>query len=112
MIELRGMKEYSNKYSKVQELPNEVQEQIKQILTILDESYGTVEERVFEGGKVILVEEQEEVEQVKATYNLKQNEFADEVQTNEGIYLMILVIFGTENSVMIVGKKEILQLYL
>lgn len=112
MLELRGMKEYQNKYNKIKGLPVQVQEQIEQTLTILDESYGEVGERTFEGGKVVVVEGQEDTEYVDMLYSLSNNEFADEVYTADGVYLMVLVIFGTENSIMIIGKQEIIQSYL
>lgn len=112
MIELRGMKEYRSKYNEIKGLPVQVQEQVEQTLTILDESYGEVGERTFEGGKVVVVEGQEDAEHVNTLYGLSNNEFADEVHTSDGIYLMVLVIFGTENSIMIISKQEILQSYL
>lgn len=112
MLELRGMKEYHSKYNKIKGLPVQVQEQIEQTLTILDESYGEVGVRTFEGGKVVVVEGQEDAEHVNTLYGLNNNEFADEVHTADGVYLMILVMFGTENSIMIVGKEEVIQPYL
>lgn len=112
MLELRGMKEYHSKYHEIKGLPIEVQEQIEQTLTMLDESYGEVGERTFEGGKVVVVEGQEDAEYVNTLYVLSNNEFADEVYISDGIYLMVLIIFGTENSIMIIGKQGILQSYL
>ena len=98
MLELRGMKEYHNQYNEIKGLPVQVQEEIEQILTMLDESYGEVGERTFEGGKVVMMAGQEDAEYVDTLYGLSNNEFADEVYTADGVYLMVLVIFGTENS--------------
>lgn len=112
MIELRGMNDFYKYYKKLKQLPVEVQEEIRQTLVTLDESYGEPDNRLLEGGKVLLIEDKKDAEQVNNDYDLRMHEFADEIQTNDGNYLIILVIFGTENNIMIVGRKEILQSYL
>lgn len=70
MIELRGMKEYHSKCNEIKALPVQVQEQIEETLTIVDESYGQVGERTFEGGKVVVVESQEDADHVNKLYGL------------------------------------------
>lgn len=85
MIELRGIRDLEGHNLKIEALPVEVQEQIQQTLTILDESYGEVGERTFEGGKVIVVEEKEDAKHVNTLYGLKNNEFADEIYTVDGV---------------------------
>lgn len=112
MIELRGMNDFYKYYKELKQLPVEVQEEMRQTLVILDESYGELDNRLLEGGKVLIVEDKKDAEGVNNEYDLTMYEFADEIQTNNGNYMIILVIFGTENNIMIVGKKEILQSYL
>lgn len=112
MMTLRGMNDFYKQYKELKELPVDVQEEIKQILMTLDESYGEPDNRLLEGGKVLVIEDKKDVEKVNNDYDLSMHEFADEIQTKDGNYLVILVIFGTENNIMIVGKKEILQSYL
>lgn len=55
MIELVNLKEMN----KVTMLPNEVQNNIKGILTILDEAYGEDRSKNDDGGYVIVVEEKD-----------------------------------------------------
>lgn len=112
MIELRGMIDFYKYRKELKQLPVDVQEEIRQTLVTLDESYGEPNNRLLEGGKVLLIEDERDVEKVNNDYDLSMHEFADEIQTNGGNFLLILVIFGTENNIMIIGKKEILQSYL
>ena len=112
MIALRGMNDFYKQYKELKQLPIGVQEEIRQILMTLDESYGEPDNRLLEGGKVLLIEDKKDAEEVNNEYDLTMYEFADEIQTKDGDYLIILVIFGTENNIMIIGKKEILQPYL
>ena len=112
MMTLRGMNDFYKQYKELKQLPVDVQEEIRQILVILDESYGEPDNRMLQGGKVLLIEDERDGEKVNNDYDLSMYEFADEIQTKDGNYLVILVIFGTENNIMIVGKKEILQSYL
>lgn len=101
------------KYCKeLKQLPLDVQEEIRQTLVTLDESYGEPDNRLLEGGKVLLIEDGIDVEKVNNDYDLSIYEFADELDTIDGTYLVILVVWGSENSIMIIGKKDILQSYL
>ncbi|MBS5317668.1 MAG: hypothetical protein KHY44_14925 [Clostridiales bacterium] len=112
MRELRGMNDFYKQYKELKQLPIDVQEEIRQSLAILDESYGEPDNRVLEGGKVLLIEDEIDAEKVNNDYDLSMHEFADELDTINGIYLIILLIWGSENNIMIIGKKESLQSYL
>jgi len=111
MIELRGMNDFYKYYKKLKQLPVEVQEEMRQTLMTLDESYGEPDNRLLEGGKVLLIEDKRDAEKVNNDYDLSMHEFADEIQTKDGNFLEILIIWGSENNIMIIGKKEILQSY-
>ena len=112
MIVLRGMNDFYNQYKELKQLPIDVQEEVKQTLMTLDESYGESDNRLLEGGKVLLIEDEIDAEKVNNDYGLSMHEFADEIQTNGGNFLEILIIWGSENNIMIIGKKEMLQSYL
>lgn len=112
MRELRGMNDFYKQYKELKQLPIDVQEEIRQSLAILDESYDEPDNRVLEGGKVLLIEDEIDAEKVNNDYDLSMHEFADELDTINGIYLVILLIWGSENNIMIIGKKESLQSYL
>lgn len=111
MVELIGMNDFYKYCKELKQLPVDVQEEIRQTLVILDESYGEPDNRLLEGGKVLLIEDERDAEKVNNDYDLSMYEFADELDTIDGIYLIILVIWGSENNIMIIGKKEILQFY-
>lgn len=112
MMELRGMIDFYEHYKELKQLPVDVQEEVRQTLVTLDESYGEPDNRLLGGGKVVIIEDEIEAQKVNNNYDLSIHEFADELDTINGIYLIILIIFGTENNIMIIGKKEILQSYL
>ncbi len=112
MIELRGMNDFYKYYKELKQLPVDVQEEIRQTLVTLDESYGEPDNRLLEGGKVLLIEDKRDAEEINNKYDLTMYEFTDEIQTNDGNFLEILIIWGTENNIMIIGKKEILKSYL
>lgn len=112
MMELRGMNDFYEHYKELKQLPTDVQEEIRQTLDTLDESYGEPDNRLLEGGKVLLIEDEIDAEKVNNDYDLSMNEFVDELDTIKGIYITILIIWGSENNIMIIGKKEILQSYL
>lgn len=112
MMELRGTNDFYRYYKELKQLSAEVQEEIRQTLVILDESYGEPDNRLLEGGKVLLIEDEIDAEKVNNDYDLSMYEFADELDTIDGIYLIIIVIWGSENNIMIIGKKEILHSYL
>ena len=107
MIELKTMANNQVKVNKLK-VPHEVKEKIVEVLEVIDESYGVANRRVLEGGKVIFVENQQDVEQLHNQYDLSCNEFVEDIQTEEGIYLYILIIWGSENNICIIGKQELL----
>lgn len=111
MIELRGMNDFYKYYKELKQSPVDVQEEIRQTLVMLDESYGEPDNRLLEGGKVLLIEDEIDAEKVNNNYDLSMHEFTDEIQTKDGNFLEILIIWGSENNIMIIGKKEILQSY-
>lgn len=112
MVELRGINDFYKHYKELKQLPVDIQEEIRQTLVTLDESYGEPDNRVLEGGKVLLIEDEIDTEKVNNDYDLSMYEFTDELDTIDGTYLVILVIWGSENNIMIIGKKEMLQSYL
>lgn len=112
MMELRGMNDFYKYCKELKQLPVDVQEEIRQTLVTLDESYGEPDNRLLEGGKVLLIEDKRDADKVNNDYDLSMYEFADELDTINGIYFVILLIWGAENNIMIIGKKEILQSYL
>lgn len=111
MMELRGMNDFYKCYKELKQLPVDIQEEIRQTLVTLDENYGEPDSRLLQGGKVLLIENERDADKVNNDYDLSMYEFADELDTIDGTYLIILVIWGSENNIMIIGKKEILQFY-
>lgn len=89
-------------------MPQEVKEKIVEILEVIDESYGVGDQRVLEGGKIILIENQQDVEKLHNQYDLSYNEFVEDIRTGEGVYLYILIIWGIENNICIIGRQELL----
>lgn len=110
-MELRGMNDFYKCYKELKQLPVDIQEEIRQTLVTLDENYGEPDSRLLQGGKVLLIENERDADKVNNDYDLSMYEFADELDTIDGTYLIILVIWGSENNIMIIGKKEILQFY-
>lgn len=107
MIELKTMANNQVKVDKLK-VPQEVKEKIVEILEVIDENYGVGDQRVLEGGKVILVENEQDVEQLQNQYDLSYNEFVEDIHTGEGVYLYILIIWGSENNICIIGRQELL----
>lgn len=112
MMELRGMNDFYKYCKELKQLPVEIQEEIRQTLVTLDENYGEPDNRLLQGGKVLLIEDEIDAEKVNNDYDLSMYEFADELDTIDGTYLVILITWGSENNIMIIGKKEMLQSYL
>lgn len=106
MIELKTLKDCISHNIEVNLLPLKVQEKITEILGMLDEAYGTADSRTFEGGKVIVVEDEQEALNIHQEYNLRDNEFVENLSTLQGSYLYILILWGTENNICIISKKE------
>ena len=111
MIELRGMKDLEEHSLKVEGLPMQVQERVEEVLEMLDESYGVLEVRELEGGKVIILENEADARKVHNLYDLSMNEFVDMITTERGVYLYILVLFGTENNIAIFTPNEYVKAY-
>ena len=107
MIELKTIANNQVKVN-VLKVPHEVKEKIVEILEIIDESYGVGDQRLLEGGKVILVENQQDVEELHKQYDLSCNEFVEHIHTREGVYLYILIVWGSENNICIIGRQELL----
>lgn len=106
MIELKILKDCISNNSEVNFLPLQVQEKITEILKMLDEAYGTEASRTFEGGKVIVLEDEQEALNIHQKYNLSDNEFIEEVETLQENYLYILMLWGTENNIAIISKEK------
>lgn len=106
VIELKTLRDCLNKKDEINLLPLQVQEKITEILEMLDEAYGTGDSRTFEGGKVIVLEDEQEALNIHREYNLKDNEFVEEVSTLQVSYLYILILWGTENNIAIISEKE------
>lgn len=106
MIELKTLKDCISDNIEVNLLPQQVQEKITETLEMLDEAYGTGDSRTFEGGKVIVLEDEQEALNIHQEYNLRDNEFVEEVKTEQESYLYMLILWGTENNIAIISKKE------
>lgn len=107
MVEIKTMLNNQAIVSKLN-VPKEVKDKIVEVLEVIDESYGVGDQRALEGGKVILVENQQDVEQLHNQYDLSCNEFVEDIRTEQGVYLYILIIWGTENNICIIGRQEFL----
>nr|WP_302599203.1 hypothetical protein [uncultured Cellulosilyticum sp.] len=103
MIELKTLKDCISKRAEINFLPLQVQAKITEILEMLDEAYGTGDSRIFEGGKVIVLEDEQEALNIHQRYNLRDNEFVEILQEN---YLFILIPWGTENNIAIISKEK------
>lgn len=112
MIQLRGKIDFDKNHDKLKQLPTKVQEEIRQCLEILDKHYGKPDERQLEGGKVICLEKQNEVEKIHIQYNLAMNEYINTFREGGECYIMVFILCGLKNNVLIVGKEEWLKIYL
>lgn len=106
MIELKTLKDCISKRDELNFLPLQVQEKITEILEMLDEAYGTGDSRTFEGGKVIVLEDEKEALNIHQKYNLRDNEFVEKVGALQANYLYILILWGTENNIAIISKER------
>lgn len=106
VIELTTLKDCISDNVKVNFLPLQIQEKITEILGVLDEAYGTGDSRTFKGGKVIVLEDEQEALNIHQKYNLSDNEFVEEVSTLQGSYVYILILWGTENNIAIISKEK------
>ena len=98
MIELVNVKEIK----KVSMFPNEVQNNIKGILTILDEAYGEDRSKNDDGGYVIVVEEKDDFKVIENSININIDnvivEYVDKIESSNGkIYTSSLVLCSSED---------------
>lgn len=109
MIELTHLKEIS----KANRLPKEVQENIKGILSILDEEYGTNRDQYKDnGGYVIVVEDESDFQIIREKAHIDVDnvivEYVDKIEcSNEKIYTSSLVLCNNDYSISLVIPFEI-----
>lgn len=109
MFEIRDMDEFEINRDKLLGFPTKVQKKIEDVLVILEEAYGKVEEREFLGGKVVVLENQDDVKQIREVYDLSEYESEKVINTAQGIYLYILLIDGTENNIAIFVEQRLVE---
>ncbi|WP_394899936.1 hypothetical protein [Clostridium butyricum] len=108
MIELVNLKEMN----KVTMLPNEVQNNIEGILTILDEAYGEDRSKNDDGGYVIVVEGKDDFKIIEKNTHISINnvivEYVDRVECSNGeIYTSSLILCNSDYSISLIIPLEI-----
>lgn len=108
MIELVNVKEIK----KVSMFPNEVQNNIKGILTILDEAYGEDRSKNDDGGYVIVVESMEDFEVVEKDTHINLDnvivEYVDVIECSKGkFYTSSLVLCNNDYGISLIIPLEI-----
>lgn len=108
MIELVHLEEMN----KVRMFPSKVQNNIKGILTILDEAYGEDRDKNVDGGYVIVVEEKDDFELIKKNTHINiENvivEYVDLVECSNGkVYTSSLVLCNNDYSISFIISLEI-----
>lgn len=91
------------------EYPKEVIENVDNVITILDESYGKYRELTDDGGYVCVIEDIEEVEYLKVNV-LKElvEEFSDVIyEDNVGKYSSTLYLLSSDYSITVITKNEV-----
>ena len=91
------------------EYPKEVIENVDNVITILDESYGDNRKSTDDGGYVCVIEDIEEVEYLKVNI-LKGlvEEFSDVVyEDNVDKYSSTLYILSSDYSITVITKNEV-----
>jgi hypothetical protein len=91
------------------EYPKEVVENVDNVITILDESYGDNRKSTDDGGYVCVIEDIEEVEYLKVNI-LKGlvEEFSDVVyEDNVDKYSSTLYILSSDYSITVITKNEV-----
>ena len=91
------------------EYPKEVVENVDNVITILDESYGDNRKSTDDGGYVCVIEDIEEVEDLKVNI-LKGlvEEFSDVVyEDNVDKYSSTLYILSSDYSITVITKNEV-----
>lgn len=108
MIELLNLKEMN----KVAMFPNEVQNNIQSILTILDETYGKNRGKNYDGGYVIVVESIRDFEIIEKNIYINLDnvivEYVDRIECSNGeIYTSSLVLCNNDYSISLIIPLEI-----
>ncbi|WP_294406160.1 hypothetical protein [uncultured Clostridium sp.] len=103
MIELVNLKEMN----KVTMFPNEVQNNIKGILTILDEAYGEDRSKNDDGGYVIVVEKKDDFKDIENSTNINIDnvivEYVDIIEcSNDKVYTSSLVLCSSDYSISLI----------
>ena len=91
------------------EYPKEVIENVDNVITILDESYGDNRKSTDDGGYVCVIEEIEEVEYLKVNV-LKGlvEEFSDVIyEDNVNEYSSTLYLLSSDYSITVITKNEV-----
>ena len=109
MIELVNEKEMK----KVSMFPNEVQNSIKDILTILDEAYGEDKSKNDDGGYVIVVEKKDDFKEIENSTNINIDnvivEYIDLIEYSNGkVYTNSLVLCNNDYSISLIIPFEIM----
>ena len=89
--------------------PNEVVENVGNVITILDESYGDNRKSTDDGGYVCVIEDIEEVEYLKVNV-LKGlvEEFSDVIyKDNVDKYSSTLYLLSSDYSITVITKNEV-----
>lgn len=108
MIELVNLKEIN----KVSMFPNEVQNNIKGILTILDEAYGEDRSKNDYGGCVIVVEEKDDFEAIENNIHINIDnvivEYVDVIECSNGkVYTSSLILCNSDYNISVIIPIEI-----
>ena len=109
MIELLNLKEMK----KVSMFPNEVQNNIKGILTILDEAYGEDRSKNDDGWYVIVVEKKDDFKEIENSTNINIDnvivEYIDLIEYSNGkVYTNSLVLCNNDYSISLIIPFEIM----
>ena len=109
MIELVNVKELK----KVSMFPNEVQNNIKGILTILDEAYGEDRSKNDDGWYVIVVEKKDDFKEIENSTNINIDnvivEYIDLIEYSNGkVYTNSLVLCNNDYSISLIIPFEIM----
>ena len=91
------------------EYPKEVVENVDDVITILDESYGDNRKSTDDGGYVCVIEDIEEVEYLKVNV---LNEFVEEFndviyEDNVDKYSSTLYLLSSDYSITVITKNEL-----
>lgn len=109
MIGLLNLKEMK----KVSMFPNEVQNNIKGILTILDEAYGEDRSKNDDGWYVIVVEKKDDFKEIENSTNINIDnvivEYIDLIEYSNGkVYINSLVLCNNDYSISLIIPFEIM----